>query len=94
MADKKPPIVSDEAFRQMTLDRDVRRAASLLSAKEEQHADGKEPFSLDSFNNLYDTSEDSRQSARYEELYYLVHSHVESLEEFARVLTEIDQWRD
>jgi hypothetical protein len=94
----KPPkydVVDAERFREMNARADARRAADLMAAKERQHAQGKEPFDMATFQKLYDTTDDSRSPARFEELYYVVHSsRVRTIEEFAKLMAEHDLWRD
>jgi len=90
---QKPPVVTDEMFAEMKAKRDAQSAANLAAAKEKQHADGKEPFDMAAFEELYDTTGDTRTPARFERLYYLIHFSVRSLEEFAKLMTERDEWR-
>lgn len=75
-------------------------ARTLARAKREQHAEGKEPFDLDRFEELYDTSTASGtlpprelRLRTYEHRYYRQHPEIRTLEALAELMRELDPWR-
>lgn len=76
-------------------------ADRMARAKAAQHAASKEPFDLDRFEELYDTStEMGSRPARevreraYEHRYYLQHPQLRTLKELADLMRQLEPWRD
>ncbi len=77
----------------------VRRDEDLKNAKADAMARGKEPFDLQKLETMCDTSQgervtvpDEERRAAYEYSYYIEHSNVQTLAEFARLITRLAPW--
>ncbi len=79
---------------------DAERATRLAQAKDRAHVEGKEAFSLERFEALYDTTTDlgtlpplAERQARWEEKYYVGHPDVRSVAAFAALMASLDAQR-
>jgi hypothetical protein len=78
----------------------AREAKALDEARALALQSGKEPFDLQKFEQIYDTSSDfgrlppveSRQK-RWEQKYYVDYPEIKTIEEFAAQMSEIDPYR-
>jgi hypothetical protein len=77
----------------------IRRDEELKNAKADAMARGKEPFDLQKLETMCDTSQarrvaapDEERRAAYEYSYYIEHSDVQTLAEFARLITRLVPW--
>jgi len=77
----------------------VRRSEELKKAKADAMARGKEQFDLQKLETMCDTSQvrrvtvpDEERRAAYEYSYYIDHRDVQTLAEFARLITRLAPW--
>ena len=89
----------DEWIERLRAEQKTRIAKRLEQAKREAAERGKEPFDLDKFDKIYPptpylwhTPTREQRLKRLEELYYVTHREVMSLEEFAKIHTELEKW--
>lgn len=74
------------------------RAERLERAKADAAARGKEPFDLARLETMADTSSEGRMDpeenrrARFEEMYYVNHPSILTIEDFARKVEELNKW--
>lgn len=74
------------------------RAERLDRARADAAARGKEPFDLAKLETMADTSSEGRMDpeeercARFEEMYYVQYPDLLTIEDFARVVEELNKW--
>ncbi|UKE51242.1 hypothetical protein KCU57_02335 [Xanthomonas translucens] len=74
------------------------RSAELDSAKALAHESGKERFNLEKLESICDTTQAGRitdpndRQAIYEQMYYVEHPKISTLQEFARIVVTISSW--
>ena len=89
----------DEWIKRLRAEIAAQNAADLEQAKREAAERGKEPFDLDKFDKIYPpapylwhTPTRQQRLKRLEELYYVSHPEVMTLEEFAKLRAKLDIW--
>jgi len=89
---------ADDLFEKILARNTKERAERLARAKADAAARGKEPFDLAKLETMADTSSEGRMDpeevrrARFEEMYYVDHPSILTIEDFARKVEELNKW--
>ena len=95
-----PPQDDNALFWQMLNAQKQDRHDQLAQARAEADASGKEPFDLDRFETLYDTTNETgslpprdERLRTYEHRYYLRYPELRTLEALAALMRALDPWK-
>lgn len=97
--DRAADLSDEEFFAALSAEQQAAAARALAAARAEAAARGKEPFDLDAFERLFDTTTEmgslpprERREATYLRKYYVVHADVTTMQQLAKRLEALAPW--